>query len=84
MHMTIFLLTLLAVDRYIQIVWNGLQQAKSHTKYRIVVGLLWVLSLCVCIPSFKWFNYDSERNVCYISWGEEKEENVLPEDCDGK
>ena len=74
MHMTIFLLTLLAVDRYISIVWNGLRRSRSIRNYRLIVICLWVLSIIVCIPTIRWFKYDQAKNLCYVSWEDEVED----------
>ena len=45
MHVTVFLLCLLAIDRYISIVWNGLTQGNSRQKYHVITGESFRLTL---------------------------------------
>lgn len=73
MHVTIFLLCLLAIDRYISIVWNGFT---SRRKYHFVILLIWSSSVLISVPNFVWLQYSEERKQCYIDWDLGKGVNV--------
>ncbi|XP_035292028.1 LOW QUALITY PROTEIN: tachykinin receptor 1a [Anguilla anguilla] len=68
---SIYSMTAIALDRYMAII-HPLQQRMSSTETKVVVGVIWVLALCLAFPQYYYSNTAQlpGRVVCYINWPE--------------
>ncbi|KAJ8379300.1 hypothetical protein SKAU_G00000780 [Synaphobranchus kaupii] len=68
---SIYSMTAIALDRYMAII-HPLQQRMSSTETKVIVGVIWVLALCLAFPQYYYSNTAElpGRIICYINWPE--------------
>jgi hypothetical protein len=68
MHLTVFLLCMMAFDRYIKIGYNSFVIKTSKKKYMAIAAFLWLLSFAFAIPNISLFEYNKNRQSCNVDW----------------